>query len=365
MNDFIGSNLRLIRLFHNKTLSELGDEVHVSKQFLSRLESGAESVSKTLIDSLAESLDVLPEFFYTSDNNPITEEQCHFRRQLTTKLSLRQVARAKGEMLKKFVGILDEHIDLPAYKVIESDPSTHQLIEDAAERFRGLFDLGISPIKNITRVAENAGTIVFKIDGLAPEIDAISFATKRPLIALNKDDRSACRERFGIAHELGHFAMHIGVLTGDKLTETQANRFASALLMPKKAFSQEYRLAIRGSRLNWQGLKELKLKWGVSKAAILYRGHQLGYFNDEQYRSGYIGLNRKGQAYEEEEDVLISREQPEILNDGLDILKNHYNISLTAISLKMSVQPRLLIKLLNKQPQGQSEVVNIFTKSPI
>jgi hypothetical protein len=49
-----------------------------------------------------------------------------------------------------------------------------------------------------------------------------------------------------------------------------------------------------GSRLNWSGLSQLKLRWGVSKAAILIRGRQLGLFSDDQVRAGYIGLNRHG-----------------------------------------------------------------------
>ena len=36
--------------------------------------------------------------------------------------------------------------------------------------------------------------------GLAAEIDAISFATRRPVIGVNPEGRSACRTRFGIAH---------------------------------------------------------------------------------------------------------------------------------------------------------------------
>ena len=109
MSDFVGTNLRLIRLFHDLSLTELGERVGVSKQFLSRVETGAESVAAPLENSLAEELDVLPEFFYHLDPNPIADEQCHFRRQLTTKVVLRQVARARGEMLKRLVGVLDEH----------------------------------------------------------------------------------------------------------------------------------------------------------------------------------------------------------------------------------------------------------------
>jgi Zn-dependent peptidase ImmA (M78 family) len=80
------------------------------------------------------------------------------------------------------------------------------------------------------------------------------------------------------------------------LTEAQANHFASAVLMPRTTFSRECTLAIRGSRLNWPGLSELKLRWGVSKAAILFRGKQLGMFSDDQVRAGYIKLNRHGRT---------------------------------------------------------------------
>ena len=146
MSDFVGTNLRLIRLFHDLSLTELGERVGVSKQFLSRVETGAESVAAPLENSLAQELDVLPEFFYHLDPNPIADEQCHFRRQLTTKVVLRQVARARGEMLKRLVGVLDEHVELPHYQVGEADPESPETIERAAEKFRSLFSLGLGPL---------------------------------------------------------------------------------------------------------------------------------------------------------------------------------------------------------------------------
>jgi Zn-dependent peptidase ImmA (M78 family) len=346
MSDFIGTNLRLIRLFHDLSLTQLGELVGVSKQFLSRVETGAESVSDQLEDALANALEVLPEYFYHMDLIPIADEQCHFRRQLTTKVALRQVARARGEMLKRLVGVLDEHVELPHYQVGEADPESVEMIEHAAEKFRSLFALGSGPLSNVTRIAENAGAVVMKVHGLAPEIDAVSFATKRPLIALNGSGRSACRERFGIAHELGHFSLHIGVMTGDRLTETQANRFASALLMPRSTFTSECQLAIRGTRLNWPGLSDLKLRWGVSKAAIIFRGRQLGVFSDDQARAGYIGLNRHGEAIQESEDHLIANEAPEVITESLKVMNEHYGVPQSAVAREMRVQPSLLETLL-------------------
>jgi len=366
MSTFVGTNLRLIRLFHNLSLTEVGEQVGVSKQFLSRVETGAESVSAQMETSLAEVLKVFPEFFYHIDPNPISDEQCHFRRQLTTKVVLRQVARARGEMLKRLVGVLDEHVELPHYQVDEADPESPETIERAAEKFRSLFGLGLGPLSNVTRIAENAGAVVIKVQGLAPEIDAVSFATKRPLITLNGTGRSACRERFGIAHELGHFSLHIGVLTGDRLTETQANRFASALLMPRSTFASECRLAIRGTRLNWLGLSELKLRWGVSKAAIIYRGRQLGMFSDDQARAGYVRLNRHGEALQESEDHLIENEEPEVITESLKVMKEHFNVPQSAVAQEMFVQPSLLQGLLmSSKSECVSNVVNLFGASRV
>lgn len=359
-NAFIGSNLRLARLFQDLSLTDLGEKVGVSKQFLSRIETGAEIVSAHLEAALAEELQVLPEFFYLIDRNPIADEQCHFRSQLTTKVALRQVARARGEMLKRLVGVLDEHVELPRYLVREADADSAEAIERAAEMFRSLFGLGLGPLSNVTRIAENAGAVVMRVRGLAPEIDAISFATKRPLIALNGDGRSACRERFGIAHELGHFSLHIGILTGDRLTETQANRFASSLLMPRSTFAAECRLALRGTRLNWPGLSELKLRWGVSKAAIIFRARQLGVFTDDQARAGYIGLNRHGEAVKETEDHLMACEEPEVVAESLNVMKEHFGIPQAAVAREMQVQPMLLQTIL-KHPSsdGSNNVVRL------
>jgi Zn-dependent peptidase ImmA (M78 family)/transcriptional regulator with XRE-family HTH domain len=362
MSNFVGSNLRLVRLFHDLSLTELGERVGVSKQFLSRVENGAESVSSALEISLAEELDVLPEFFYHIDPNPIADEQCHFRRQLTTKVVLRQVARARGEMLKRFVGVLDDHVELPRYQVREASPESPETIERAAEIFRSLFSLGLGPLSNVSRIAENAGAVVVKVHGLATEIDAVSFATKRPLIALNGSARSACRERFGIAHELGHFSLHIGVLTGDRLTETQANRFASAFLMPRSTFASECRMTIRGTRLNWPRLSELKLRWGVSKAAIIFRGRQLGMFSEDQARAGYIGLNRHGEAVQESEDHLIAHEEPEVIAESLKVMKEHFGVPQSTVAREMRVQSCLLRTLLmSSHSVGANNVVSFLT----
>lgn len=360
----IGANIRLARLFHGFSLAELGEELGKSKQFLSRIETGAEPVSSLLERQLVEKLEILPEFLRHVDPMPLTEEQCHFRKQLTTKLALRQYARARGEILKRLVCVLEDHLDLPEYGISEADPASDEAIERGAELCRSQWGLGWGPISNVTRVAENAGAVVMRVSGLSHEVDAVSFATRRPIIALNSSGKSACRARFGVAHELGHFALHAGVLTGDRLTESQANRFASAFLLPRASFIAESHKALRRSRLNWDGLSELKMRWGVSKAALLYRGHQLGVFTDDQVRGGYITLRRHGEAVEEFEDASMDIEAPEVVADGLEVMTRDLGVPLAAVSRKMCVQPSLLNNLLGRTGADQrADVVNLFSRA--
>ena len=46
--EIIGANIRLARLFHGLSLAELGERLDKSKQYLSRVETGAEPVSASL-----------------------------------------------------------------------------------------------------------------------------------------------------------------------------------------------------------------------------------------------------------------------------------------------------------------------------
>jgi len=362
MNQILYSNIRLARLFNGLSLAELGELLGRSKQYLSRVETGAEPVSAALEQDLIDQLGILPEFLRHVDPMPLTEEQCHFRKQLTTKVALRQYARARGEMLKRLVCVLDDYLDLPEYHIKEADPSSDESIERGAEQCRAEWGLGWGPISNVTRVAENAGAVVMRVNGLANEVDAVSFATRRPVIALNGAGRSACRARFGVAHELGHFALHIGVLTGDRLTETQANRFASAFLLPRATFLSESHKALKRSRLNWEGLSELKLRWGVSKSALVYRGRQLGLFTDDQVRAAYIKLKRHGEAIEEHEDADMVVETPEVVTDGLQMMQDQLGVPLSAVARKMGVQPHLLESLLGKPNERQNaEIRNLFS----
>lgn len=93
------------------------------------------------------------------------------------------------------------------------------------------------------------------------------------------------RQRYTIAHELGHFCLHKHQETffEDKIffrglertkTETQANRFASQLLMPEDFFRQYLSEGITD-------VESLAEKFGVSSLALRIRAKDLGYSESE------------------------------------------------------------------------------------
>lgn len=121
-------------------------------------------------------------------------------------------------------------------------------------------------------------------DGVAP-----------PVIGVNSAN-SPLRQRFTIAHEIGHLEMHKGALILDRLVrvnfrdalsstasvaeEIEANAFAAALLMPADQVEQRLAAATRGPGASDDQLVErLSREFRVSRQAMEYRLVNLGHLS--------------------------------------------------------------------------------------
>lgn len=345
---FVGANLRLARLFSGLTLEELAEQVGKSKQFIHKLETNVDRPTETLAAQLAASLEVLPEFFYDIKPDIIIEEQIHFRKLRATKVAIKHKAIAKAEFLKQLIGFCEQRLMLPNLGYIERNVHSLEDIEQAAEALRVHFGLGHGPIKNITRVAENAGTFVTTFRGISSDIDALSISCARPLIVRNEYERYSCRLRFDMAHEIGHFVMHTGTQTGDRQTEAEANRFAGAFLLPRRSFAKEFPISASG-RISWKTLVDLKLRWGASKAALLMRARQLHLIDDYQLKGAFIYLKNSGQAKKEDEDDSIEIERPVLLDKAIRFITRHYSMSLDDIARELRVTSRYITEFLSQE----------------
>lgn len=337
--DFDGGNLRVARLSLGLSLQDVAEKVSKSKQYIHQLEINQTQPTSDLEKLLAQSLEVTDDFFCKKTFVSIHESQLHFRKLGSTLVSQRQQALAQAEILRRFVAWIDEQISLPKVNFESYSPEvlTADDIEIFAERCRAAWNLGNGPIASMTRLAETNGAIVAELGDVTEKIDALSINASRPLIIRNPAKNSACRQRFDIAHEIGHLILHSGRQTGDKITESQANRFAIALLLPKSIMINHFPRP-KYNRLDWKGLSEFKLYWKVSKAAILYRARQLNLIDDLLYKRGFMYLKR-GEATLENEDHLIPLEIPEVLDKAVRYLMRTRGLSLIEVAAKIGVSP--------------------------
>lgn len=335
---FQAERLRLARVSLGLTLDQLGLRVGATRQYLNQLEQGIKLPTLEMSDALADALGVARHFFSLSSDIGVQPEHCNFRKQRTTPISVVSQVLARGTMLNNFVERLDRELDLPAVSFPDIPVSSAVEIEEAAQTARDYWKLGTGPIASMTRVVENAGAVVSFFQGVSERVDALSIDGPRPMIIRNEAKPAACRSRFDLAHETGHLIMHRGIQTGDKLTEDQANRFASAFLLPRAPFVHEFP---RSRFLDWPSIYALKLRWKVSVAAILRRAFDLRLIAADQYRTGYIHLSKTGQKKVERYDDVLQPEDSELLPAAIAALELAFPGSVGRMANEVGLEPMM------------------------
>jgi len=354
MTQFEGSQLRLARHYWGKTLNDIAEEVGKTRQYISQIENGkaGKNISDDTVELLAKCLKVTPGFFYMQTPPGPSEDQAHFRRLSSTKVNTRLKVLARGTIFRQLANYIDKHVTLPDVDFPDhSGSATFEEIERASERTRSYWGLGLGPIDNMVRVVEHAGALVTFFRDASTEVDALSIPSSRPIIVRNDAKESPFRQRFDIAHEMAHLILHEGIVTGDRTTETEANRFASAFLLPRSTFSKVFRS--RGRRLDWQCIIDIKMQFGTSKAAVLYRAKALGLISENTYKGGVIYLKNSGQSKQEDEDSFTEREQAELLINSLKVINEHFGVSFYDLAYEIGVQPELLGNVMPDIPNSE------------
>lgn len=323
---FQGDRLNLVRTLYGLTLEDLGKKVSATRQYIQRLESDPKTTpSKDMLDALVEYLKVSPLFFYEPIYKNVREEECHFRKRKTTPRHIRNRAIAYGTIFNSLAIYLEEILDLPSINIPSFEAQSLDSIEKIAEQCRVRWNLRLdAPIDSMTRVLESAGCLITTFKGVSEKIDAFSYFNFRPIIVRNDAKASKSRARFDLAHECGHLVLHQGLEVGDSSLEDEANKFASAFLLPRVAFLREFP---KSPRLNWKKIILLKKRWGVSIQAIIRRAYDLRIIDAIQYRNGNVYISRKGWRKNEPAENDLKNEPIEILAAAFDQLKEHEGLS--------------------------------------
>lgn len=320
---FDGARLTLARHLAGLRKSDLAAKVEKSPTAVAGWESGSKRPTAATVAQLALSLSVEPGFFaIRPDDVAALSTTPHFRSLRSTSQLARDQAFAYGQLAVDIASSLEKHVEFPEPDVpslpVAVDDRDGDGPESAAQLVRRQWEIDAGPVGHLVRLLENHGVLVVFSPEQTASVDAYSFDSRlRPVVILNPIKRDYYRQRFDVAHELGHLIMHSDAEPGGRIVEDQAHRFAAELLMPADQI-RDLLPATMGGNV-WQNLARLKEQWGVSIQALLYRARWLGRLSDVSYRNAMTTISVRG--WRRNEPGLISAiEQPSLLPRAVELL---------------------------------------------
>lgn len=302
---FNSNRLSLARQRRRLTAKGLAELAGVSALTITRLEKADNQPDESTVRLIADALGYPSEFFYGDDLERIDTEAVSFRSLTKMSAKERDAAISAGVLGVYLSDWIEDRFKLPDANLIDLSYETDA--EAAARSLRQFWGLGEKPIGSMIRLLEANGVRVFSLSENTATVDAFSFwRNDKPFVFLN-NFKTAEHSVFDAAHELGHLVLHVhGGVHCSRTAEREANRFASAFLMPRDDVRPRM-----PRRITTEVVLKAKFRWRVSAMAMAHRLHTLGLLTDWQYKSMCIALGRRG--YRAGEPRGIDRETSAIL----------------------------------------------------
>lgn len=309
----LNQRLKQLRLARGLSLDELAAKMGgiVTKQALSKYELGTAQPSPAVLNKLSAALVVKASHFWTEPTLNI--EFVAYRR----KSSLPKREREKVESL--VIRTLEDRLNILSLitdarngeiPVKEWKISKLEDAENAADSLRMRWNLGMDPISSLVGIFESHRVQVIEIeaDERFDGISAIAYDKNDGLVAgaavVTRCGISGDRQRFSLAHELGHIVLDVGKSVDE---EKAAHRFAAAFLAPADAVRRE--AGSQRSYIQTEELFLLKRHYGMSIQAFVRRLFDLRIINESHYKQWVINISRLGWRREEPGELNPERPQ--------------------------------------------------------
>jgi len=286
----IGQRLYRARKAAGLSLRDLAGMVDLSHAAIKKYEDEQSTPSSPVLIKLSRALNVRTEYFFRPETIALVGIE-YRKRSTLPKKRLEAIEHEVIDQIERRIEL--EHLfptpPVKAFAPVSGLPAVitdFVQIEDAAEAVRKVWDLGSNPIPDLIDVLETHGIRVFMIDANAdPKFDGLAASVNQMPIIVVGSNWPGDRQRFTMAHELGHLMLTDRLADGlDE--ELACNRFAGAFLIPRQSVLREL-----GAHRNYIEPKELALlkeEFGLSMAGLLYRARDLGVvtpaWRDEQSR---------------------------------------------------------------------------------
>ncbi|MFI6895246.1 helix-turn-helix domain-containing protein [Streptomyces sp. NPDC050256] len=358
---FDGKRLRLARQLAGLRKNALAEKVDKTPTAIAAYEKSTKRPAPATVAQLSLALGVDPSFFLPG---PVALEfsdaVAHFRSLRSTTQLARDQALAYGLATVDVSATLERHVEFPEEDIPHCEMRVDvESPEGAAGALRERWNVAPGPVGHLVRMAEHQGVLVVFSPPQGASVDAYSFeGLSRPVVVLNPTKDNFYRQRFDLAHELGHLVMHADAEPGSPRIEAQADSFAAEFLMPEEQIKN-----ILPSKADWAQLQRIKESWGVSLQALLYRSRALGIMSDVTYRNAMIFLSSKGWK-RQEPGVMPILEQPSLLPGAVSLLAEA-GVSQQALADEARVPLSLFRQICSRTPLDESFVLGESQGSPL
>lgn len=291
--------LTQLRKREGLTQKEMAARLGVGQSLISQIERGERSLGDELVTAARKEFDLSRTYF--TDRRPVGYDRrsLNYRRQ-------KLPAKTQDRLLYQF-GETEQDIqatDLPIPTVELRFPRptggerlSVEEIEAAASHARKTLRLPPQgPIPNVIRAVEAAGIVVtpLEMNGVdLSKFDGVSSPEKPdrgPLVIGYAPQESGDRQRFTIAHELGHLVLHLVERPdSEAVREDEAHQFAGAFLYPANDAEQEITPALSLSEF-----ARIKAHHGISIQAIIRRARDLELITSDRYTSLMMQISHRG-----------------------------------------------------------------------
>lgn len=302
---------------------ELADKLGISPALLCKIEQESRTLGEDLSQKMGAILKYPVEFFY-QEGEAYMPMSLNYRKRDHVAQKLLLPLEANINLYRLNVEILSRKIKFPSVKLPVIDLEKYESIEKVAKELRKQWKIPKGPIDNVTELLERNGIIVISFDFGTERVDSRTIYTqdKQPIIILNKT-MLGDRERFSLAHELGHLVMHAFTMPSFERDIThEANMFAAGFLMPENELKKDFENGVSIALLG-----ELKRKWKVSMQALLFRASDLGFLTDNQKHYLLKQFNQLKIRRREPPELDIPKEKAVLLRNIVTKYKNTHRFS--------------------------------------
>jgi Zn-dependent peptidase ImmA (M78 family)/DNA-binding XRE family transcriptional regulator len=336
-----GARLTDLRELLQLTQKELAQIADIPQSTISSVERGDREPTDAMLTAVCAAVR-MPLSFFAFPATPTDPAAVHFRKTARAGVKATRSALRYFEELQRITSrLMEESRRTPIGLLPVSGQITGMDIEEIAAEARD--ELGIPrdlPVKHVMRSVERAGAAIAPLVRLGmdhPAFDGhsgMSRSTSQSALVMYTPSTAGDRQRFTVAHELGHLKLHLGrVVSDERALEKEAHRFSGAFLYPRHVADCDI-----SESLSLNGYARIKAKWGVAIQALIQRGRDLRLISSDRHRSLMIQVSSRG--WRKNEPVEVGVEHPILL---WRLLSSKYGDSpYMAASYDFGIAPELL-----------------------